>query len=544
MGKKWRESSDSEPIAPTAIPEQELKSDKKKKKKKKKKKDKHGKEEKVQEEVVGLSPEYQNGSGYKRKKKQLDDTDLEFELKSDKKKHKKGDSSDSGSGGADEEVREGNVVVSGKDVKKPKYIPVESFEGSKLPGEVLECCKGFKKPSPIQSRAWPFLLNGRDFIGIAATGSGKTLAFGIPGIMHVLNKRKGKMSKGRSPLCLVLSPTRELAQQISDVLVDAGKASGVTSVCLYGGTSKGPQKSALKAGIDFVIGTPGRLKDLVEEGVCCLSEVAFVVLDEADRMLDMGFEMEVRSILSKTCSVRQMVMFSATWPLPVHQLSQEFMDPNPVKVVVGSEDLAANHDVMQIVEVLDDRARDDRLVALLQKYHSSQSNRVLVFVLYKMEASRVEKMLQGRGWKVVSIHGDKAQHDRTKALALFKKGSCPLMIATDVAARGLDIPDVEVVINYSFPLTTEDYVHRIGRTGRAGKKGVAHTFFTKENKGLAGELVNVLKEAGQIVPEALLKFGTHVKKKESKLYGAHFREISADAPKATKITFNNSDEED
>ncbi|PKI59582.1 hypothetical protein CRG98_019991 [Punica granatum] len=239
-----------------------------------------------------------------------------------------------------------------------------------------------------------------------------------------------------------------------------------------------------------------------------------------------------------------MVMFSATWPLPVHQLSQEFMDPNPVKVVVGSEDLAANHDVMQIVEVLDDRARDDRLVALLQKYHSSQSNRVLVFVLYKMEASRVEKMLQGRGWKVVSIHGDKAQHDRTKALALFKKGSCPLMIATDVAARGLDIPDVEVVINYSFPLTTEDYVHRIGRTGRAGKKGVAHTFFTKENKGLAGELVNVLKEAGQIVPEALLKFGTHVKKKESKLYGAHFREISADAPKATKITFNNSDEED
>ncbi|KAL4601712.1 hypothetical protein ACB092_10G001200 [Castanea dentata] len=362
--------------------------------------------------------------------------------------------------------------------------------------------------------------------------------------MHVLNERKGKMSKGRNPLCLVLSPTRELAQQISDVLCDAGKSCGVESVCLYGGTSKGPQIASLKSGVDIVIGTPGRLKDLIEMGVCCLKEVSFVVLDEADRMLDMGFEQEVRSILGQTCSARQMVMFSATWPLLVHQLSQEFMDPNPVKVVVGSEDLAANHDVMQIVEVLDDRSRDQRLVTLLEKYHQSQRNRVLIFVLYKYETKRVENMLLERGWNVVSIHGDKAQHERTKALSLFKKGSCPLMIATDVAARGLDIPDVEVVINYSFPLTTEDYVHRIGRTGRAGKKGVAHTFFMQQNKGLAGELVNVLREAGQIVPEALLKFGTHVKKKESKLYGAHFKEISLDAPKAKKIIFDDSDDDD
>ncbi|KAK4786827.1 hypothetical protein SAY86_010660 [Trapa natans] len=428
MGKKMKESSsDSESIIREAIPDNELKSHGKKKK------DKHGKKEKLQDEVVRLSAEDQNGSGRKRKKKQLGEADPEIELKSEKKKkNKKGDakgSSENGSTGAEEEVRDGNVVVSGKGVKNPMYAPVESFEGSKLPDEVLECCKGFKKPSPIQSRAWPFLLNGRDFIGIAATGSGKTLAFGLPAIMYVLNKRNGKIPKGRSPLCLVLSPTRELAQQISDVLIDAGKASGVKSVCLYGGTSKEPQRSALKAGIDIVIGTPGRLKDLVEEGACRLSEVAFVVLDEADRMLDMGFEQEVRSILSKTCSARQMVMFSATWPLPVHLLSQEYMDPDPVKVVVGSEDLAANHDVMQIVEVLDDRARDDRLVSLLQKYHSSKSNRVLVFVLYKMEASRVEKMLHGRGWKVVSIHGDKAQHDRTKSLSLFKSGSCPLMVS-------------------------------------------------------------------------------------------------------------------
>ncbi|OVA02832.1 Helicase [Macleaya cordata] len=436
-----------------------------------------------------------------------------------------------------------SVAVSGNNTNDLKYKALSSFTESNLPDEVLECCKSFSKPSPIQSHAWPFLLDGRDLIGIAATGSGKTLAFGIPALMHILGKGKNKTSKRVNPLCLVLSPTRELAQQIADVLCEAGKPCGARSVCLYGGTSKGPQISSLKSGVDIVIGTPGRLKDLIETGFCCLKEVSFVVLDEADRMLDMGFEPEVRAILSQTCSTRQMVMFSATWPPSVHQLAQEFMDPNPVKVVVGSEDLAANHDVLQIVEVVDDRARDARLITLLEKYHKSKSNRVLVFVLYKKEAGRVENMLHKKGWKVVSVHGDKAQHDRTKALSLFKDGICPLMIATDVAARGLDIPDVEVVINYSFPLTTEDYVHRIGRTGRAGKKGVAHTFFMQENKGLAGELVNVLREAGQIVPESLMKFGTHVKKKESKLYGAHFKEITADAPKAKKITFDNSDEE-
>ncbi|KAJ8555203.1 hypothetical protein K7X08_012699 [Anisodus acutangulus] len=443
-----------------------------------------------------------------------------------------------------EEVKESstNVMVTGKGANELKYKALAKFVDAGLPSEVLECCKNFEKPSPIQSHSWPFLLDGRDFIGIAKTGSGKTLAFGIPAIMHIMGKRKSKKSK--NPLCLVLSPTRELAQQISDVLCEAGKPTGIQSVCLYGGVDKHRQKASLRSGVDIVIGTPGRLQDLMEMGACNLKEVSFVVLDEADRMLDLGFEPAVRAILSQTCSVRQSVMFSATWPVAVHQLAQEFMDPNPIKVVVGSEDLAANHDVMQIVEVLEDRARDERLQCLLEKYHKSRRNRVLVFVLYKKEASRVEMMLQKRGWKVVSISGDKQQHARTKALSLFKDGSCPLMIATDVAARGLDIPDVEVVINYSFPLTTEDYVHRIGRTGRAGKKGVAHTFFTKDNKGLSGELINVLREAGQNVPAALLNFGTHVKKKESKLYGAHFREIDANAPKATKIKFGDSDNED
>ncbi|XP_010478619.1 PREDICTED: DEAD-box ATP-dependent RNA helicase 5 [Camelina sativa] len=521
------------------------------KKKKKSKKNKQAKEDdhevEVPQEVTNVAEEKELSNKEKKKKRKREEKEIE---KKNKKKEIAGDvpekkleaAEDSNNGESEQQ----KVAVSGKGVEEAKYTALKTFAESNLPENVLDCCKTFQKPSPIQSHTWPFLLDGRDLIGIAKTGSGKTLAFGIPAIMHMLNKNKkiGKGSKNVNPTCLVLSPTRELAVQISDVLSEAGKPCGLESICVYGGSSKRPQISAIRSGVDIVIGTPGRLRDLIESNELRLSDVSFVVLDEADRMLDMGFEEPVRFILSKTNKVRQMVMFSATWPLDVHKLAQEFMDPNPVKVVIGSEDLAANHDVMQIIEVLDEHARDQRLLALLDKYHKSQKNRVLVFALYKVEAERLERFLQQRGWKAVSIHGNKAQTERTRSLSLFKEGSCPLLVATDVAARGLDIPDVEVVINYSFPLTTEDYVHRIGRTGRAGKKGVAHTFFTQLNKGLAGELVNVLREAGQVVPADLLKFGTHVKKKESKLYGAHFREIAADAPKAKKITFDNSDDED
>ncbi|XVF13717.1 hypothetical protein REPUB_Repub08aG0231600 [Reevesia pubescens] len=559
-------TTSTEPLAPESMNNQELKIKKKNKKNKLAKLDDQSEENLKQKQQETEEIEVKESKKDKKKRKKEKENNKEGEAQEgnheesaeepNKKKKKKKDKKlkkEERNGEFNETRKETQesvqfdgkekVVVSGKNAEEAKYAPLKSFAESKLPENVLDCCKDFSSPSPIQAHAWPFLLDGRDFIGIAKTGSGKTLAFGIPAMMHVLSKRNGKSSKGKNPLCLVLSPTRELAEQIFNVLCNAGKSCDVRSVCLFGGTDKRPQISSLKAGVDIVIGTPGRLKDLMNMEVCQLKEVSFVVLDEADRMLDMGFEEDVRFILGKTCSARQMVMFSATWPSAVHRLAQEYMDPNPVKVVIGSEDLAANHDVMQIVEVLDDCARYGRLTALLKKYHESKRNRVLVFVLYKFEAGRIENMLRRSGWNVVSIHGDKAQHERTKALSLFKNGSCPLMVATDVAARGLDIPDVEVVINYNFPLTTEDYVHRIGRTGRAGRKGVAHTFFTLENKRLAGELVNVLKEAGQIVPPALLKFGTHVKKKESKLYGAHFKEIAADAPQAKKIIFDNSDDE-
>ncbi|ONM52924.1 DEAD-box ATP-dependent RNA helicase 5 [Zea mays] len=197
---------------------------------------------------------------------------------------------------------EKTVAVTGKGSEDPKYAPLRSFSAAELPSQVLECCSAFARPSPIQAHAWPFLLDGRDFIGIAATGSGKTIAFGVPALMHIRKKVGGKAGKKAVPRCLVLSPTRELAQQIADVLSEAGAPCGIKSVCLYGGTKKEPQISALKSGVDIVIGTPGRMKDLIEMGVCCLNEVSFVVLDEADRMLDLGFEPEVRAILSQTSS--------------------------------------------------------------------------------------------------------------------------------------------------------------------------------------------------------------------------------------------------
>jgi ATP-dependent RNA helicase DBP3 len=243
-------------------------------------------------------------------------------------------------------------------------------------------------------------------------------------------------------------------------------------------------------------------------------------------------------------------MFSATWPAAIQNIAMEYMI-DPVRIYVGFEaivgsngenaiddSLCANKRVAQTVEVIDDRARESRLRQLLEQYHGNKrDNRVLVFALYKKEAERLEYSLRRDGWKCSSIHGNKNQAARTAALAEFKDGSCPLLIATDVAARGLDIPNVEVVLNYTFPLTIEDYVHRIGRTGRAGKKGISHTFFQPGDKSHAGELQQVMKQAGQEVPEALMKFGSTIKKKEHKLYG-NFGPSSGPMKTAVKIRFD------
>lgn len=419
-----------------------------------------------------------------------------------------------------------------------------------FPAPAMAACAEFQRPTPIQAQCWPVLAAGRDVIGIAETGSGKTHSFLVPALSHVLSLQASSSSStpattnnpsALAPWVLIIAPTRELAMQTADICAGSAGACGASSICLYGGVNKGEQKRALRSSpnLKIVVATPGRLIDLVDERSLDLSRVSYFVLDEADRMLDLGFEPDVRKIASMVRRQRQTVMFSATWPESIQKLASEFLH-HPVRVTIGSEDLAACRSVSQIVEVLDDnRQKDGRLLALLREYHKSRANKVLVFVLYKKEAARVESTLRRSGWSCCAIHGDMSQAERTRAFESFKRGERPLLIATDVAARGLDIPDVEFVLNYTFPLTVEDYVHRIGRTGRAGKKGTAHTLFTKFDKAHAGALVNVLTEAGQPVPEALRSFGTHVKRKEHALYGHHYNaNPSAAAPqKPTRITF-------
>uniref|UniRef100_K3X8C2 RNA helicase n=1 Tax=Globisporangium ultimum (strain ATCC 200006 / CBS 805.95 / DAOM BR144) TaxID=431595 RepID=K3X8C2_GLOUD len=427
--------------------------------------------------------------------------------------------------------QENEMTISGNNCL---YRPVRSFKDVTFEDKFMKTTSGFSKPTPIQSQCWPILASGRDIIGIAETGSGKTLAFSIPGLIHIA-AQPAISPKFPGPRMLVVAPTRELAMQSSDVITQAGKLCGLKSTCIYGGVPKNVQKKILREGVHVIVATPGRLKDLLEERACNLSKVSFVVLDEADRMLDEGFEKDIRKIIGETHPERQIAMFSATWPQSIQKLAHEFLT-DPVKVTIGSDDLAASQNVTQLVEVIEDRARDARVHSLLQKYHSSRKNLILIFVLYKKEADRVERMLQQKGWTCAAIHGDRNQQQRTEAVEQFKKGQIPLLIATDVAARGLDIPGVEYVLNYSFPLTIEDYVHRIGRTGRGGKKGIAHTFFTNNDKPRAGELVNLLRDSNQDVPQDLMKFGTHVKKKEHKLYGAFAKNVDV-TKKATKITF-------
>lgn len=469
----------------------------------------------------------------------------------------------------DDEWRKENKIIL-LDSGTNRYTPYQTFDdAAKISTLLIRHCtheKKYKFPSPIQAQCWPVLLDilpnrsvGHDLIGIAETGSGKTLAFALPALSLLSS---ASSNKRRLPRMLVLAPTRELAMQSHEVLLEFGNCVRLESLVVYGGVSKQPQAMALKKGnVDCIVATPGRLKDFINDGTCHLSNISYLVLDEADRMLDMGFQEDVEYII-RQCpgrEQRQTSMFSATWPAAIQQLASEYM-VDPVRVYVGFEpivgsggtegdtdngdagahtsgvddSLSANKRVKQIVEVIEDRARESRLRQLLQEYTSANNNknatteghlehdRILVFALYKKEAERLENTVRHWGYNVGSINGNKSQEARSKSLASFKDGSCPLLIATDVASRGLDIPNVEVVLNYTFPLTIEDYVHRIGRTGRAGKTGISHTFFQPSDKSHAGELQQVLKQAGQILPDELMKFGSFIKKKEHKLYGAHY----------------------
>jgi len=514
--KKKKKNKENDEVIEQQVPT-ETADDEPKKKKKKKNKDKH-EDAPVDKESDDSGSE---DSGPFKKKFYTMTAKTEAMSKADTKEYQ----------------AKNNITMFGKGRKK--FKPLQTFAELGFPDTIMKICSGFSNPTPIQAQCWPVLASGRDIIGIAETGSGKTLAFSIPALAHLKHRVETEgRSKAGFPKMLIVSPTRELAMQSQEVLEAAGSSCGVRSVCVYGGVPKWTQKEALKKGVEVVVATPGRLIDLINEGVCDLSQVSYLVLDEADRMLDQGFERDIRAIIGQTHTSRQTALFSATWPDSVRELAHSFLT-RPIKVTIGSDDLAAGTRIKQIVEVVEDRAREGKLTQLLKKYHTDRKNRILIFVLYKKEAARIETSLSNKGWRVGSIHGDKSQEGRTQAVEQFKSGAVPLLVATDVAARGLDIPGVDYVINYSFPLTIEDYVHRIGRTGRAGREGTAHTFFQLCDKLRAGELVKVLKDANQEVPAAMNDFDLNIKKKEHKLYGAFGpKDYGLPMKKATKITFD------
>ncbi|KAJ7652037.1 DEAD-domain-containing protein [Mycena polygramma] len=453
-------------------------------------------------------------------------------------------------------LAEHSITIHTPETRK-ELPPILKFEQLAIPSELRPCFTGFSSPTPIQACTWPPALAGEDVVGIAETGSGKTLAFGIPALARLITGPAP--APGASTISvLVVAPTRELAIQTHDTLSKLGEPLGIASVAVFGGVPKEPQirmlrnlnKARVGPGLTtrIVVGTPGRILDLVQEGVCDLSGVNYLVLDEADRMLDKGFENDIRNIISNTKqgAERQTMMFSATWPDAVRRLASTFQQ-NPVRVTVGSDDLTANSRVEQVVEVFDDtRSKDNRLLGHLRTLKHKKTTttggeeaRILVFALYKKEASRVEQRLRQEGYSVGALHGDLSQSARMEALERFKNGTTGLLVATDVAARGLDIPNVGAVINYTFPLTIEDYIHRIGRTGRGGKSGKSITFFTGENheKSLAGELARVLRESG-FQCEGLKKFPMTIKKKEHGAYGAFFRDDIPMPKGPTKIVFD------
>eukprot|EP00803_Ostreobium_quekettii_P004723 evm.model.scf_1239.3 EVM.evm.TU.scf_1239.3 scf_1239:44958-47125(-) len=395
------------------------------------------------------------------------------------------------------------------------------FLGPELQANVRRC--KYTKPTPVQKYSIPIGLAGRDLMACAQTGSGKTAAFCFPIISNIL--RGGLDSLGRSrkavPLALILSPTRELSSQIYEEARKFTYQTGIRPVVIYGGAPVQQQLRELERGCDMLVATPGRLSDLIERGRVSLARVHYLALDEADRMLDMGFEPQIRRIVEgedmPPTGQRQTLMFSATFPKEIQRLASDFLY-DYIFLTVGrvgsSTDLIVQH--VEMVEQADKRH-------VLLDLAKEVEGLTLVFVETKRGADALEDFLVRQGLHATSIHGDRSQMERERALATFRSGKTPIMVATDVAARGLDIPHVKHVINFDLPNDIDDYVHRIGRTGRAGKKGLATALFAPEKDiPIARGLVDLLSETNQEVPGWLAGYATGASYGSSKRRGGRF----------------------
>jgi len=329
--------------------------------------------------------------------------------------------------------------------------------------------EGYTKPTPIQEQAIPVLLEGRDILGCAQTGTGKTAAFAIP-ILQLLSENKPQGGK-RKTRALILTPTRELAVQIADSFRAYGRYTGLTNTVIFGGVNQGKQTSSLNRGVDIVIATPGRLLDLMNQGFVSLRDVEMFVLDEADRMLDMGFINDVKKIISHLPHKRQSLLFSATIPPDIAKLVNSILH-DPVKITITPDEPTVEA-IKQYVFFVDKAKKRDLLLYVLD---DDDIKTALVFTRTKHGADIVVRILSQNNIRAEAIHGNKSQNVRQRALSNFKAQKTRVLVATDIAARGIDVDDLEFVINYEIPNIPETYVHRIGRTGRAGAKGTALSF--------------------------------------------------------------------
>ena len=393
------------------------------------------------------------------------------------------------------------IKVSGQAVPKP----VQKWYHCGLVQSVLKVIDelGYDSLTPIQMQAIPVIMSGRDLVGIAKTGSGKTMAFLIPMFRHVMEQDRGKQTG--SPVGLILTPTRELAVQIHQDCKPFAKALGLRSICAYGGAPIKDQIADLKRGADIVIASPGRMIDLLAANqgrVVSLMRTTYIVLDEADRMFDMGFEPQVLKILGNIRADSQRVVFSATMPRLMESLVKKVLR-NQVEITVGGKSVVAP-EITQIVEIVDEKDKFNRLLELLGNlYVDDDDVRALIFVERQEKADDLLRELLRKGYGCMSIHGGKDQADRDSTIIDFKSGVCPVLIATSVVARGLDVKQLKLVVNYDAPNHQEDYVHRCGRTGRAGNTGTAVTFVTEEQENCAAGIVKALTDSKQPIPDRL-----------------------------------------
>ncbi|KAH8301940.1 hypothetical protein KR044_001006 [Drosophila immigrans] len=401
--------------------------------------------------------------------------------------------------------------------------PVSSFGHFGFDEPLLKSVRKaeYTQPTPIQAQAVPAALSGRDIIGIAKTGSGKTAAFIWPMLTHLMDQRE--LKPGDGPIGLILAPTRELSLQIYSEAKKFGRVYNINVVCCYGGGSKWEQSKALEQGCEIVVATPGRMIDMVKLKATNLRRVTFLVLDEADRMFHMGFEPQVRSICNHVRPDRQTLLFSATFKKRIERLARDILT-DPVRIVQGDLN-EANQDITQHVYVFPNP---------LQKWHwllchlvkLLSEGAVLVFVTKKADAETVANNLLVKEYNCLLLHGDMDQADRNKVIVQFKRKECDILVATDVAARGLDIPHIRNVVNYDMARDIDTHTHRIGRTGRAGEKGNAHTLVTDKDKEFAGHLVRNLEGADQTVPDDLMELAM----KSSWFRSSRFKQSKARKP--------------